>query len=47
MKKLVLLTLAATVVAGRAFAAVPGTKICEGFIKGKADYAIIQHGFKC
>ena len=37
MKKLVLLTLAATVVAGSAFAAAPVTKISDGSTKVQAD----------
>ena len=43
MKKLVLLTLAATVVAGNAFLAAPVKKISDGFTKGQADYAFKQH----
>ncbi len=43
MKKLVLLTLAATVVAGSAFAAAPVTKISDGSTKVQADYAFKQH----
>ena len=43
MKKLVLLTLAATVVAGSAFAAAPVTKISDGSTKVQADYALKQH----
>ena len=41
MKKLVLLTLAATVVAGSAFAAAPVTKISDGSTKVQADYAFM------
>ena len=43
MKKLVLLTLAAIVVAGSAFAAAPVTKISDGSTKVQADYAFKQH----
>ena len=43
MKKLVLLTLAAPVVAGSAFAAAPVTKISDGSTKVQADYAFKQH----
>ena len=42
-RKLVLLTLAATVVAGSAFAAAPVTKISDGSTKVQADYAFKQH----
>ena len=40
MKKLVLLTLAATVVAGSAFAAAPVTKLVMDSTKVQADYAL-------
>ena len=42
MKKLVLLTLAATVVAGSAFAAAPVTKISDGSTKVQADMLIMH-----
>ena len=43
MKKLVLLTLAATVVAGSAFAAAPVTKISDGSTKVQADLCYLNN----